>query len=67
MINPERYRQLVIASYLADKLNMDEKWFETELDILFGATPMEVILRGDGEELIGFLEERLGLRQGSAF
>lgn len=59
--------QIVIVAYLAAKLDVDENWFETKQDFLWDCTPYEVIMRGDGDVLIKWLEERLGLSSGEAF
>ena len=60
-------QQAILIEYLAEKLHVDDDWYTTKQDFLFDCTPEEIFLRGDGELLIQWLEERLGLRQGQAF
>jgi hypothetical protein len=59
--------QMVIVEYLGKKLGIEMPWYTTPQEFLFNCTPREVILRGDGKELIEWLESRLGLRPGAAF
>jgi hypothetical protein len=68
----KRLIYLVIATDLAYTL-LDKKvdktchWLTAPNFILFGETPLEVIMRDEGEPLISWLMERLGLKPGSAF
>lgn len=59
--------QIVIIAYLAEKLGCEENWFTLPTESFFGASPYEVVLRGDGDSIIEFLEIRLGLRPGAGF
>lgn len=68
----KRLIYLVLATDLAYALldNDIEKtshWLTAPNFILFGETPLEVIMRDEGEPLIGWLMERSGLKSGSAF
>jgi hypothetical protein len=57
-----------LAYALLDKdVNKTCHWLIAPNFILFGETPLEVIMRGEGEPLITWLMERLGLKPGSAF
>jgi hypothetical protein len=59
--------EIVIIAYLGEKLGVEEKWFVTPSEVFFGDAPIQVVHNGDGEILIEWLEERLGLRPGQAF
>lgn len=50
-----------VSKYLAFKLGLTMEWFDAPLDLLFGATPKEVIMAGEGKHLIEWLESRLGI------
>lgn len=50
-----------VSKYLARKLGLTIEWFDKPLDLLFGATPKEVIMAGEGEHVIAWLESRLGI------
>lgn len=68
----KRLIQLVIATDLAYiLLNQDKNktslWLTTPNFILFGDTPLEVIMRDEGEHIISWLMERLGFKSGTAF
>lgn len=65
MISQEH--QIVIIAYLAEKLECEENWFTTPDELFFGKSPYEVVLAGDGDTMIEFLEIRLGLRPGAGF
>lgn len=65
MITAEQ--QIVVIAYLASKLNTGEEWFATPNEAFFGKSPQEIVLEGDGDLVIQFLEVRLGLRKGAAF
>ena len=65
MISQEH--QIVIIAYLAEKLECEENWFTLPNESFFGATPYEVVLSGEGDAVIEFLEIRLGLRPGAGF
>lgn len=63
---------LVRATDLAYELlgrNLEEtkKWLRSPNTVYFGDTPFEVIMRGDGEEVISWISERLGIKSGAAF
>lgn len=62
-----REHQIVIIAYLAEKLDCEENWFTLPSQSFFGASPYEVVLRGDGDTIIEFLEIRLGLTPGAGF
>ncbi len=59
--------QTIIINYLASKLGLDESWYTTQCDFLFDRTPEETLLSGHGDELIEWLEVRVGLKPGQAF
>ncbi len=68
----KRIIQLVIATDLAYHLLGQSKektlhWLATPNLIFFGDTPLEVIMRDEGEIIISWLMEREGLKPGSAF
>lgn len=68
----KRLISLVIATDLAyvllDKdIKKTSHWLTAPNFILFGETPLDVIMRDEGEPLIGWLMERSGLKPGSAF
>jgi hypothetical protein len=68
----KRLIYLVIATDLAYALldkDVDKTchWLTAPNFILFGETPLEVIMRDEGEPLISWLMERLGLKPGAAF
>lgn len=65
---PEQLRmQRTIVAYLGYKLGVEDSWFTTEQDFLFGKTPEQIVEEGEGPILIKWMEERLGLRPGQAF
>lgn len=41
------------------------KWLKSPLPLLFGKTPEEAILNNQGNELINFLEAKLGIKHES--
>ena len=59
--------QMVVVVYLAKKLGVEDSWYVSPQEFLFDCSPKEVILRGDGEVLIEWLESRLGLKSGAEF
>ena len=59
--------QMIIIVYLARKLGCDDKWYESKQDFLFGKSPQQVVMEGDGQLIIEWLETRLGLKPGAAF
>lgn len=59
--------QTVIIAYLAEKLGCEETWYITPSFDFFGKTPLDVVLEGDGDTVIEYLETRLGLIPGAAF
>jgi hypothetical protein len=67
MTDEQKRLQMVVVSYLGYKLGVTESWFNESQDFLFGKTPTEIVLEGEGKILIEWLEERLGLRPGVGF
>jgi len=65
MISKEH--QIVIIAYLEAKLGLEEEWYITPQDVFFNRTPNEIVMVGEGDQVIMFLEVRLGLRPGIAF
>ena len=68
----EIQNQLIEAINLTLELFKDDtiagvKWFQSPNDYLFGATPFEVCLRGDGEGLLNFLKAKLGYPDAKGF
>jgi hypothetical protein len=64
--------QIVLATDLVFSLlenNMEEtkRWLMSPNVQLTGESPFEVILRGEGEEVLNWLSERSGTRPGAAF
>ena len=53
--------QIVIIGFLAERLDLSEEWFITKQDLLFGKSPSEVVSEGDGDLIIEWLADRLGL------
>lgn len=67
-----RLIQLVMATDLAYQLmakDVEEtkRWLMSPNTIMLGASPFEVIMRGDGDAVINWLGERAGLKPGVAF
>ncbi len=56
---------------LGRKLGMDENevavWYVTPWEFTFGSSPAEVVAEGYGEELIDWLELRVGDKAGHLF
>lgn len=68
----KRIINLVIASDLASILMEKDadkicQWLTAPNFMLFGESPLEVIMRGEGEPLILWLRERAGFKPGAAF
>lgn len=59
--------QTTIIVYLARKLGCDDNWYETKQEFLFGKTPRDIVMEGEGQLIIDWLESRLGLKPGAAF
>lgn len=59
--------QVTIIAYLMKKLNVPGKWYIESNDFLFGQSPQDLVMSGNGQFIIEFLEERAGLRNGEAF
>lgn len=63
--------QLVLATDLVFELTRSlpetGKWLMSPSSILFGDSPFEVILRGDGNAIIAWLNQRTGKVAGAAF
>jgi hypothetical protein len=59
--------QVVIVTYLCEKLSLPKDWYTTKQDFLFDCTPEEVMERDEGNLLIEWLEVRLGIRPGAGF
>jgi len=67
-----RVIHLVMATDLAFELlgKNEEKtlnWLNTPNTFLFGDSPLEVIMRDEGDVIIQWLHERLGRKPGAAF
>ena len=59
--------QAIIVQYLSRKLGCDADWYESKQDFLFGKAPRDIVIEGEGQVIIDWLEERLGLKPGQAF
>lgn len=50
-----------------DDIKETKRWLMAPNTMFFSASPFEVIMRGDGQEVLNMLHERLGQRAGEAF
>lgn len=57
----------VIIVYLASKLECGERWYITPDARFSDRTPQQLVLDGEGDIVVRFLETRLGIRKGVAF
>lgn len=53
-----------MCEYLGSKLGLSEHWMSNEQDFLCNKVPNELIATGYGNQVLNWLEVRLGLEEG---